>query len=150
MKKLQNPWQGYNNTVDGVHTARDSRHGWNGYSNRFQAEQSGGVFSIIGVCIFIVALIAILMMFPGFANAQSPQIYDRATGKYLGNLNRNQLDPNSVSNPMGRYGSPLSPDSINNTMGVYGSPLSNSSVNNPYATNSPVLVAPPPNTWKSW
>ena len=39
------------------------------------------------------------------ASAQSPQIApDR---KYLGNLNSNPYDPNSVSNPYGQYGSPL-------------------------------------------
>lgn len=147
MKKLDKQYYGYNDTATGVRFHRDSRHA---YGNRFQVEHSGGVFSIIGACIFIVALIGILMLFPGFANAQSVQIYDRATGKYLGNLNNNKLDPNSVSNPMGRYGSPLSPDSINNSMGQYGSPLSNSSVNNPYATNAPILVAPPANTWRGW
>lgn len=37
-----------------------------------------------------------------------------ADGKYEGNLNDNQFDPNSVSNPYGRYGSQYSPDSVNN------------------------------------
>lgn len=150
MKRLDNRWQGYNNTTDGVRFARDSRHGWNGYSNSFKAEHSGGVYGlVIASIILVIALVAILM-FPGFAQAQSVQIYDQATGKYLGNLNNNQLDPNSVSNPLGRFGNPLSPDSIHNSLGKYGSPLSNSSVNNPFATNAPVLVAPPSNTWKSW
>ena len=53
-------------------------------------------------------------------------------GKYLGNLNTNQYDPNSVSNPYGKYGNPYSPDSINNQYGVYGNPYSNQSVRNPY------------------
>lgn len=55
------------------------------------------------------------------------------SGKYLGNLNTNQYDPNSVSNPYGRYGSPYSPDSITNPYGRYGSPYGSDSVNNPYA-----------------
>ena len=38
------------------------------------------------------------------AEAQSPRIYG-PDGTYLGNLNRNQFDPNSVSNPYGQYGS---------------------------------------------
>jgi hypothetical protein len=67
------------------------------------------------------------------ANAQTPQIY-APDGTYLGNLNSNQFDPNSVSNPYGRYGNPYSPDSINNPLGQYGSPFSPNSVNNPFAT----------------
>jgi hypothetical protein len=61
----------------------------------------------------------------------SPRIY-APDGKYLGNLNSNQYDPNSVANPYGRYGSPYSPDSINNPYGQYGNPYSPNSVNNPY------------------
>ncbi|NBT44103.1 MAG: hypothetical protein EBT06_04125 [Gammaproteobacteria bacterium] len=53
-------------------------------------------------------------------------------GRYLGNLNANPYDPNSVSNPYGQYGSPYSPDSINNPYGRYGSPYSPDSANNPY------------------
>jgi hypothetical protein len=60
-----------------------------------------------------------------------------AQAQYLGNLSANPYDPNSVSNPYGRYGSPYSPDSINNPYGRYGSPYSNQSVNNPYATQAP-------------
>lgn len=43
----------------------------------------------------------------------SPKLIDQ-NGNYRGNLNGNQYDPNSVSNPYGRYGSKYSPDSINN------------------------------------
>jgi len=42
----------------------------------------------------------------------SPKLYEN--GQYRGNVNNNQFDPNSVSNPYGRYGSQYSPDSINN------------------------------------
>ena len=70
------------------------------------------------------------------AMAQSPMIF-APNGQYLGNLNNNQLDPNSVSNPLGRYGNPLSPDSINNPLGQYGNPLSPNSVRNPYAPVNP-------------
>jgi hypothetical protein len=68
----------------------------------------------------------------------------RACRKYLGNLNANSYDPNSVSNPYGRYGSPYSPDSINNPYGQYGSPYSPNSVTNPYATgpDTPRVIAP--------
>ena len=71
------------------------------------------------------------------AQAQSPQIYAGDTGKYLGNLNANEYDPNSVSNPYGRYGSPYSADSVNNPYGKYGSPYSPYSANNPYAVSRP-------------
>jgi hypothetical protein len=43
----------------------------------------------------------------------SPKIYT-PDGQYRGNLNNNQYDPNSISNPYGRYGSPYSNESINN------------------------------------
>ena len=61
-------------------------------------------------------------------------------GQYLGKLSSNTLDPDSVSNPIGRYGSSISPDSINNPIGKYGSSISPYSINNPLATNPPVLV----------
>jgi hypothetical protein len=76
------------------------------------------------------------------AVAQSPILVDPQTGRYLGNLNSNQYDPNSVANPYGRYGSEYSPDSINNPYGQYGSPYSPNSARNPYATNPPIIVAP--------
>jgi hypothetical protein len=49
----------------------------------------------------------------------------------LGELSANPYDPDSTSNPYGRYGSPFSPDSINNPFGV-GNPYSPSSPTNPY------------------
>lgn len=88
-----------------------------------------------------IFLIAILL-FSTSIFAQTPQLYDRATGKYLGNLSSNQYDPNSVSNPYGKYGSQYSQDSINNPYGTYGSEYSNSSPNNPYATNPPIIITP--------
>lgn len=51
-------------------------------------------------------------------------------GAYLGNTNANQLDPNSINNPLGKYGNQLSPDSMRNPMGQYGSQLSPVSPNN--------------------
>ena len=42
----------------------------------------------------------------------SPKVYEG--GRYRGNLNNNQYDPNSISNPYGKYGSQYSPYSINN------------------------------------
>ncbi len=77
-------------------------------------------------------LILGLALWAAPAHAQTPIIVS-PDGKYLGNANSNPYDPNSVSNPYGRYGSPYSPDSINNPYGRYGSPYSPNSVNNPYA-----------------
>lgn len=47
----------------------------------------------------------------------APKIYD-SRGNYRGRLSSNQYDPDSISNPYGRYGSPYSPDSINNPYGA--------------------------------
>ena len=77
------------------------------------------------------------------AFAQAPQLYaNDGTGKYLGNLSANQFDPNSVSNPFGRYGSQFSADSINNPFGVYGSQFSPYSPTNPFTTHAPMIMSP--------
>lgn len=60
-----------------------------------------------------------------------------ADGQYLGRLNANRYDPESVANPYGRYGSPYSATSINNPHGRYGSPYSPQSATNPYAAQAP-------------
>jgi hypothetical protein len=78
-----------------------------------------------------IGLAALMVSGTAFAQ-QSPRIY-APNGQYLGNLNSNRYDPNSVSNPYGQYGSPYSPNSINNPYGQYGSPYSPNSVRNPYA-----------------
>lgn len=88
------------------------------------------------------ALAAIILLTSVSVSAQPPHLVDRQTGKYLGNLSANKYDPNSTSNPFGRYGSQYSPDSINNSHGRYGSQHSNSSANNPYANNAPMIVVP--------
>lgn len=80
-----------------------------------------------------------LMLFSMASFADSPYLMDGRTGKYLGNLSSNTMDPNSVSNPIGRYGSSISPDSINNPIGRYGSSISLDSPNNPLATNPPEI-----------
>ena len=78
----------------------------------------------------------------GEAVAQNSPYLVSPDGKFLGNLNSNPYDPNSVSNPYGRYGSPYSSDSINNPYGQYGSRYSNTSPNNPYATQAPQIYVP--------
>ena len=60
----------------------------------------------------------------------APRLYDQQ-GNYRGKLSTNRLDPDSVSNPLGRYGSSLSPDSLKNPLGA-GSPLNPGSPTNPY------------------
>ena len=72
----------------------------------------------------------------------SPPSLRGADGTYLGVLSNNQYDPNSVSNPYGKYGSPYSPSSVNNPYGKYGSPYSPYSTTNPYATKAPKIVSP--------
>ena len=59
-----------------------------------------------------------------------PRLYEEQ-GNYRGKLSTNQLDPDSISNPLGRYGSPLSPDSLNNSLGA-GNPLDHGSPKNPH------------------
>ncbi len=60
----------------------------------------------------------------------APRLYDQQ-GNYRGKLSANPYDPDSTSNPYGRYGSPFSPDSINNPYGA-GSPYRSDSPTNPY------------------
>ena len=85
------------------------------------------------------AIIALLLLIIT-TTAIAVEIYDKETGKYLGQLGGNQYAPDSTNNPYGRYGSQYSPDSINNPYGNYGSQYSNNSPNNPYATNPPVII----------
>lgn len=82
--------------------------------------------------ILVIALILLMTC----AQAGPPILVDPDTGKYLGNLNRNPLDPDSIYNPIGRYGSKVSPDSINNPIGQYGSRISPDSPHNPMNRNS--------------
>jgi hypothetical protein len=87
-------------------------------------------------------ILAVLLAGSFAVHAEGVILVDPTNGRYLGNVNSNPYDPNSISNPYGQYGSPYSPDSINNPYGQYGSPYSPNSVNNPYAVPSmtPVLI----------
>jgi hypothetical protein len=84
----------------------------------------------------IIALLLLIIT----ATASAVEIYDKETGKYLGQLGGSRYAPDSTNNPYGKYGSQYSPDSINNPYGNYGSQFSNNSPNNPYATNPPVII----------
>lgn len=69
---------------------------------------------------------------PYASGSTSPKLYDE-NGNFRGNLNTNKYDPDSVSNPYGRYGSQYSNDSVNNPYGA-GSPYKADSPTNPYGT----------------
>jgi hypothetical protein len=58
---------------------------------------------------------------------------------YLGNLNNNPFDLNSIANQYGLYGNVYSPNSIYNPNSPYGNPFNNKSAMNPYATDAPKL-----------
>ena len=85
------------------------------------------------------SLIAVLLIITT-ATVGAAELYDKETGKYLGQLGGSQYAPDSTNNPYGKYGSQYSPDSINNPYGNYGSKYSPNSPNNPYATNPPVII----------
>ena len=92
------------------------------------------------------------LLISSLALAQSPELrgYDPGTGqfdKYLGDLNQNQFDPNSISNPYGPYGSRFSPDSINNPFGQYGSRFSPLSPTNPFPPPRPIAPLRPCRAW---
>ncbi len=77
----------------------------------------------------IIATLAILAATSGAqaydfrTGANSPKII-APDGRFVGNLNNNEFDPNSIANPFGKYGSEFSPDSVNNPFGQYGNPFS--------------------------
>jgi len=85
-------------------------------------------------------LILVIMLITAGAAMAGTILVDPNTGKFLGNLNNNPYDPNSVANPYGQYGSQYSPDSINNPDGKYGSPYSPDSATNPYSNGGPVII----------
>lgn len=66
-----------------------------------------------------------------------PKLYN-SDGEFRGNLNGNQYDSDSVSNPYGRYGSEYSSDSINNPYGA-GSKYKSDSPNNPYGSGWAII-----------
>ena len=69
------------------------------------------------------SLIAVLLIMTT-TTVSAAELYDKETGKYLGQLGGSQYAPDSTNNPYGKYGSQYSPNSPNN----------------PYATNPPVII----------
>lgn len=61
-------------------------------------------------------------------------------GTFLGNINSNKYDRDSISNEYGNYGSKYQTDSIFNQYGEYGSKYSQYSVFNEYATKPPKIL----------
>lgn len=59
---------------------------------------------------------------------------------YLGCLNCNDVDPNSIWNDIGNYGSNISSESIWNDIGNYGSDISDFSPFNSIASYPPAIV----------
>ncbi len=62
------------------------------------------------------------------------------TGTFLGNINLNKYDVDSIANTYGNYGSKYSQTSIFNTYGTYGGKYSNYSAFNEYATKPPKIL----------
>jgi hypothetical protein len=88
---------------------------------------------------YLTVALVISIMF-NIAPSQAASLY-APDGTYLGELSANQFDPNSTSNPYGKYGSEYSSTSINNPYSKYGSEFSSQSPNNPYSTAT--TVQPP-------
>ena len=62
-----------------------------------------------------------------------------ADGMFLGNVNTNAFDPDSLANPWGAYGSAYASLSIWNPYGLYGGTYSSWSAYNPYAMTPPAI-----------
>lgn len=62
------------------------------------------------------------------------------SGVFLGNVNRNKFDPDSLINPYGQYGNRYSAESIFNAYSQYGSPYGGESPYNKFSTTPPMFV----------
>ncbi len=71
----------------------------------------------------------------------SGQAYiEAADGAFLGKLNPNEYDSESIFNEYGNFGSEYSPTSIFNEYGTYGGEYSNLSPFNEYSSNPPKII----------
>lgn len=61
-------------------------------------------------------------------------------GTYLGLISSDTLEPDSIANSFGSYGSQYSPTSIRNQYGIYGGPYGAQSPYNQYCTTPPMIV----------
>lgn len=87
----------------------------------------------------IFSFIFVFLSMASISLAQDVKLYGE-DGTYLGKVNKNKYDPESVSNPYGQYGSKYSSKSVNNENGQYGSQYSSQSATNPYSNNAPKIV----------
>jgi hypothetical protein len=67
----------------------------------------------------------------------APRLYD-GQGHYRGRSSANPYDPDSISNPHGRFGNPFSSESIHNPFGA-GNPWRADSPTNPWGTGWKIL-----------
>ena len=85
-------------------------------------------------------------LFYGYAYAADYPYLSSPTGEYMGEVSKDHWDRDSISNPIGRYGSRLSPDSVKNPLGRFGSEYSSES---PYYIGRPGSLERPENRSRS-
>jgi len=89
------------------------------------------------ICIFLLSLFTSL----GLLSQTQLHLYGGPDHKvYLGCVNCNKYDSNSIWNAYGSYGSKYNPNSIWNAYGTYGSKFNTLSPWNSHSTNPPVVV----------
>ena len=88
-----------------------------------------------------IVLLILLLSFSGVTSAQTLHLYGgKNHNVYLGCLNCDKYDSNSVWNLFGAYGNKYNSSSIWNKYGDYGDKYSDTSPWNGYASNPPVVV----------
>lgn len=89
----------------------------------------------------IIFSLIIVLSFTFNLQSQILHIYSGDNNKqYLGCLNCNNLDGNSIWNELGTYGSKYNSYSIWNDFGTYGSEYNDGSPWNIYSSNPPILL----------
>ena len=92
---------------------------------------------------FLLSILTLILSF-AYCHGGNPYttlyIYGGKDGEvYLGKLNANEYDPESIWNEYGKYGNKYNSNSIWNEYGKYGSDYSQYSPFNDYASHPPVL-----------
>ncbi len=116
---------------DGVPDAQDNCP----FYNPDQADSNGD--GLGDVC--DVVLVAYLAANSSPANPPAGIILVAYDGQFLGNVNGNPYDPDSLANSYGTFGNPYSYVSVWNPYGTYGSAYSSLSPWNPYTSTPPIL-----------
>ena len=91
------------------------------------------VFFVTAAVLFVVCIVSV------FAVSFSELRIVAANGTFLGTMNENAYDTNSIYNTYGTFGSKYASNSIFNQYGNYGSDYSDMSPFNQYASNPPGL-----------